>query len=284
MNIRRAAIKSLVIIMLQRIWNRWMTVESCVFDWEENEGDDETMLWEQALMQLLPSKENFCASDDGTAVRHVQQTETWDCGIACMLMAVRWLQLLPDTTTNIEEERRWMLNKVDTESIWSMDLVYLLEAYKKKDLLLNNTIPSFNYLFCSKTMQVDQDHKDLSFYQKAFHKDQVRVTQLFQQAQTEHWNLLQLADLGLNQVMELVRRPDCIAIALVDHAILQQKKNATTPYTGHYIVVYGVVHGDSLLIHNPTSSLATEYISSSLFEKAWRAKGTDNDIIFLLKQ
>ena len=87
----------------------------------------------------------------------------------------------------------------------------------------------------------------------------------------------------MTQVLELVRRPDCIAIALVDHAILLQRSHRT-PYSGHFIVLSGVRCTDGQLqIHNPTSMSDTDFIAPSLFEKAWTAKGTDKDIIFLVE-
>ncbi len=187
-------------------------------------------------------------------------------------MALQWLQR---KAISVDEERLEIFKTVGTESIWSIDLVHLLETYKAKNF-------QFSYLFCSKTLTVDQAHKDLSFYQTAFNNDQVRVTRLFERAHDQKWNLLQV-DLTVTQVLELVRRPDCIAIALVDHAILLQRSHGSQ-YAGHFIVLSGVRCSDGQLqVHNPTGMHDTDFIAPSLFEKAWTAKGTDKDIIFLVK-
>lgn len=259
--------------MLQGFWNRWIRAESS-WIWDCTDDDDATKRWQEALIQLIPAtkESHLCDVNDDTRPPCVKQIETWDCGIACLLMALQWLQR---KSINLEEERLQIFETVGTESIWSIDLVHLLELYKSPSL-------QFSYLFCSKTLTVDQAHKDLSFYETAFNSDQVRVTHLFELAHNQNWNLLQV-DLTVTQVLELVRRPDCIAIALVDHAILLQKSHRT-PYSGHFIILSDVRRTDGQLqVHNPTSSCDTDFIAPSLFEKAWTAKGTDKDIIFLVK-
>ena len=270
---KRRVESPLIISMLQRFWNRLITAD---VPWDcdgNNDGQDDTR-WEEALLQLVPSSQKYSAhnGDDEIPPLHVKQTESWDCGIACLMMAMHWLHCKIE---NVEEERMRMFKFVGTQSVWSIDLVHLLETYAKRS-------SSFTYLFCSKTLQVDQAHSQLSFYQKAFHSDQIRVTRLFERAHNQGWNLLQL-DLTLMQVLELVRRPDCIAIALVDHATLLQRMHITQ-YSGHFIVLSGIRNEDGLLqVHNPTSMNGTDFISPCLFEKAWKAKGTDSDIIFLVK-
>jgi len=106
-----------------------------------------------------------------------QQTETWDCGIARLLMVLSCLQKLGGVS------KAQMLETVGkTQSIWSMNLVRTLQEYRSS---------SFSYLFCSKALHVDRQHQHLSFYcNKAFDADCDRVTNLFQRAQEEGWNLL----------------------------------------------------------------------------------------------
>lgn len=260
--------------MLQSFWNRLITA-TVFWDCDANNDGQNDKNWEDALLQLVPSSQNYRShsGDEDVPPPHVKQTESWDCGIACLIMAMYWLNCKIE---NVEEERMRMFKFVGTESVWSIDLVHLLETYGRRS-------SPFTYLFCSKTLQVDQAHSELSFYQKAFHSDQIRVTRLFQQAHNQGWKLLQL-DLTLTKVLELIRRPDCIAIALVDHATLLQR-NHVTQYSGHFIVLSGIRDKDGLLqIHNPTSLNHADWISPCLFEKAWKAKGTDSDIIFLVKQ
>jgi hypothetical protein len=275
-------------------------------DWEEEDFTaSDAELWEQGLAQLsLPSTTKRGSGGGDEFDVHVRQKETWDCGIACLLMALRWLhrtttKQLDDegqnaTTSNADldsERRAWILETAGTESVWSIDLVSILEKYRKK----NQDVVDFTYLFSSKTLEVDQEHKDLKFYEKAFGDDEARVSKLFARAQRKQWNLIVQHQLRLDQVLELVCRPDCIAIALVDNNTIlaaqkrkkgesEKKKKTNLPFAGHYIVLSGLSRNGEMQIHNPAISKKIKCMSLALFEKAWRAQGTDNDILFLVRQ
>lgn len=316
----------IVIMALQHLWKQWMTGEQpcttgIICDWEEEHFAADAERWQQGLSRLsipertttglshnVPRTRNDSDSadsddDSGEVKIHVKQTETWDCGIACLLMALKWLHKSQirnsdNTTRNAHELNRerksWMLQTAGTESIWSIDLVFIMEEYKMKMQKASSEHRiDFTYLFSSKTLEVDEEYKDLRFYEKAFGTDQARVSRLFDRAQQEDWNLVVQHHLRLDQLMELICRPDCIAIALVDNnTILMHERNSSdkkqkkksTHYAGHYIVLSGLTANGDLQIHNPAKSKIMQCMPLSLFEKAWRAKGTDNDILFLVKQ
>jgi len=275
------------------MWDHCVLTETWgAFGWRDSMDKSQRDLerWERALVPLVGEITNAKVSADSKVftekaeLTHVTQIESWDCGIACLLMTLRWLRDRSDTKRTLsrdeEKERTWMLKTVTSESIWSIDLVHLLQKIRNRRIL------GFNYLFASKALQVDQHHRDLSFYEEAFSDDQSRVTELFNQAKEQGWPLIQLEhQLDLTQVVQLVSRSDCIAIALVDNTILMQKLDTDT-YAGHYIIISGVETNEKndliFQIHNPDSSKPIEYITSSLFEKAWRARGTDEDIIFIV--
>ena len=238
---------------------------------------------EDAIRQLFPTKQvalQFCL-DAPTNLVHVKQMDLWDCGIACLQMVMAWLR--PDGA----ESREWMLQTVGTESIWSIDLMYLLSTMIEQE--------DATYLLCSKNMGVDESHLALGYYQKAFSRDEVRVRQRFDQAACSGWPLLCIRHLGLAQVVRLVSRDDCIAIVLLDNSILRQRVGAT--YAGHYVILCGISfepqhlkHADGekasycMVIKNPARLAETTYVSPSRFEKAWRATGTDDDILFVAKK
>jgi Guanylylate cyclase len=239
---------------------------------------------EDALRQFLfPTKQvarQFCL-DAPTNLVHVKQKDLWDCGIACLQMVMAWLR--PDGA----ESREWMLRTVGTESIWSIDLMYLLSTMIEEE--------DASYLLCSKTMGVDESHLALGYYQKAFSRDEVRVRKRFDQAACSGWPLLCIEHLGLAQVVRLVSRDDCIAIVLLDNSILRQRVGAT--YAGHYVILCGISfeqehlkHADGkkslycMVIKNPARLAETTYVSPSRFEEAWRATGTDDDILFVAKK
>ena len=267
-----------------------------------------------------------------TTLVHVSQKETWDCGVACLQMVLRWLRDThkrngsdndndngsdstdPNSLESLEEkERQWMLDSIGTESIWSIDLVAML----RKVMLAEPTTIQASYVLCSKVLEVDQDHHNLGYYQKAFRKDEIRVNDLFQEARQEEWPLLRTDHFPLDRLLTLLSRPDTVAIALVDSSILAGKEKRG--YAGHYIVLVGttttattvakkspcnnhddddddavehqdnesnntiVDNGTRIVAHNPARSCrhALEYLTPEKFEKAWRAQGTDEDILFV---
>mmetsp|Transcript_20180 Transcript_20180/g.29953 ORF Transcript_20180/g.29953 Transcript_20180/m.29953 type:complete len:281 (-) Transcript_20180:273-1115(-) len=278
--------------MMQSLWNWCILPLTWIgFSWQNlidkpKKGVDK---WDQALSLFLSSNTNESTNlrsrlrVDKPEYFHIQQTESWDCGIACLLMVLRWLRdnLSSPEKKSFDEQadRVWALKTVNTESIWSIDLVHVLQQIRKTKKL------KFSYLFASRALEVDLHHQHLSYYEESFLDDQIRVTRLFQQAKEEDWSLIKLdAQLDLVQVASLVGRPDCLAIALVDNMVLMQKAESSN-YAGHYIIISGV-HSDkeTFQIHNPDSLNPMDYISFPIFEKAWRAQGTDEDIIFLIAE
>jgi Guanylylate cyclase len=236
---------------------------------------------------LFPSQQvspQWC-HDAPTTLPHVKQSELWDCGIACLQMIMAWIR--PDRITTI---RQSMLLAVGTESIWSIDLIYLLATMLHED--------EASFLLCSKTLGVDARHGALRYYQKAFSEDEVRLSQRFQEAARLHWPVLCLQHISMTQVLRLISRSDCVAIVLLDNSILRQKVGATT-YAGHYVLLCGISyenqhlcqvdknepHSDyCMVIKNPAKADETSYISPSRFEEAWRATGTDDDVLFVVKR
>jgi len=118
--------------------------------------------------------------------------------------------------------------------------------------------------------------------------------------------------LPLTLVMNAVSHPQCIAIALLDNTRLHEtiaadKNNDGARYVGHYVVVCGCSsqpqhlasareqdgetesandrEDRSLVLKNPgQDSSPTMYVLPSRFERSWRASGTDDDIVFLIRQ
>lgn len=206
-------------------------------------------------------------------------------------MILAWLR--GDTIANSAEERQWMLDTLETQSVWTIDLFLLLDTMCFRD----NRI-SASYLLCSKTLGVNRQHNSLHYYQKAFSGDQSRVEDLFATADKMGLNLLCLAHLGLYQVMCLVALDNVVAIVLLDNSILRNRGNT---YGGHYVVLCGMSCDPShvqdakrndpnsiddycLVVKNPASKKETDYVTPFLFNEAWRSKGTDDDIIFVAKR
>lgn len=216
-------------------------------------------------------------------VRATQQ-ETWDCGIACLLMALQWARHDEESTNTFE--RQEILQDVATKSIWSADLVWLLRRY----------IPRYGlplrYLFSSQVLEVNTSLGQLDYYKSTFSKDRDRIQQIFSRIKQEQLPVIQQQRLALRRIARLVCEPNCIAIALVDNSILLGKNRQ---YAGHYILLLGIsvdVAGLTtsykvcFVVQNPANrpcSVDCHRLSFELFEKTWRAAGTDEDIIFLVR-
>lgn len=250
----------------------------------------------------------------------VQQLESWDCGIACLLILLRWVrddniyETLPEFTSvmsDVEAQKyRSLRNAINTESIWTADLVFQLDSLFHES--------SVRYLFCSKTFQVQKDYKDVGYYQAAFRTDEQRVTSIFDKLKSNLCDCMHCVPNGipLHVVLNTVSHSNCIAIVLIDNAILRRKQPLAsscrheTFYVGHYVILCGVSrHPDHLISareleacvdgttienegestfcivlcdpgqHSPSFS----FVLPHRFERSWRARGTDEDIIFFSK-
>lgn len=104
-------------------------------------------------------------------------------------MILAWLRD-EDNVNEVSKNREWMLESLGTKSIWTIDLI----------VLLNNMCQAegwnFSLLFCSKTLGVDREHRSLHYYEKAFGKDQIRIDRLFAQTNDLGLNMVCLSHLG----------------------------------------------------------------------------------------
>ena len=254
-------------------------------------------------------------------IRHIHQADTWDCGLACVQMVMYWLDRNSKAATspdNQEKHRKWMMDFVETKSLWTIDLVILLQH------MLQEASSSSTYVFCSSNFGVDESYNKLHYYRDAFSADEVRVRKLFNIAEKQNFPLMQVHHMSLNVLISLVLRENVVAIVLVDNNIFtQQDKNQfsqphnvetaiditnnetdDSSYSGHYVVLVGIstdkndvqmskmnsrteddtgVHNYCLVIKNPGVYKEIQFVTPTLFEKSWRAKGTDEDVILIAK-
>jgi len=313
-----------------------------------------------------------------SAIRHVKQRDNWDCGIACVQMVFDWLggdggssssvfmsgaEATNLSAAGVDQEDRTradILEAVQTRSVWTVDLVLLLDRYIKKNMLrggddqtgVGEDAVVASYLFTSTTLEVNAAFSEFAYYQKAFDRDKERVRCIFEIVRREQMPVLRVPNLSLERVVRLVSRPNCIAIVLVDNSILtggdpcRRRKPATasndsihpsellaagegdakpaSTYAGHYILLTDIVpkatttesssptaasegtnnssdgedrdvhnndDGDhpagsypySMAIVNPANDQPRTIISARRFLRAWKAPGTDEDVIFIVK-
>jgi hypothetical protein len=155
-------------------------------------------------------------------------------------MILRWLspkqteyssQMIPEEKLKRQE----LLQCIGSESIWTADIVLQLQS------LLQNE--NADYIFCSKNLTVDDDHRDVGYYRASFGRDKHRVQNAFSQLEKCSTNLFSTSCLPLPIVMNAVCNPNCVAIVLLDNHTLYAKKtdnNRKDEYVGHYVVLCGI--------------------------------------------
>lgn len=276
----------------------------------------EVAILEQIIDRLcIRCVSNYPARRQATQITHIKQVDAWDCGLACIQMVIGWLN---NDTCNITQEekevqREWMMSSVKAKSLWTIDLVVLLQ--NMLDLDTSNNLTSSSYLFCSKQFGIDESYNNFHYYKDAFSEDEIRVKSLFEKAEHQSLPLMQVSHMSLNILIDLVSRENVVAIVLLDNTIFNHQNNmangeATSnddqpdiSYSGHYVVLCGVsrdkndinlsimnsqrddseTHSYCLVIKNPGVWKETQFVTPSLFETSWRAKGTDEDIILVAK-
>ena len=246
-----------------------------------------------------------------TTIKHIKQVDTWDCGLACIQMVIDWLN--DSCNTAIEEQkeqRKWMMDFVKAKSLWTIDLVMLLQHML--EIHSNKVTSSSSYLFCSNHFGIDESYNTFDYYKDAFSEDEIRVKSLFDKAKQNNLPLMQVSHMSLNILIELVSRDNVVAIVLLDNAIFNNTATGETTfdvdrsdesYSGHYVVLCGVsrdqndinianinsirddseTHNYCFVIKNPGIWKETQFVTPSLFESVWRAKGTDEDVILVAK-
>lgn len=246
-------------------------------------------------------------------------------------MTLRWLRDV-DIETNSGltseevDERKLLLESAVTRSIWTVDLLRLLESLLKKqnDNPRQPNHSNASYLFCSEVHGVNHSHSTTGYYAKAFDNDSVRVSKIFDEIVRQQLPMLCPFHLKFREVLEVASFKNCIAIVLVDNYVLMHPliheldKNSkeedggtlstanhnTDTYAGHYVILCGKSFDSDhikralawerktynserdsycLVLSNPGIPDQTMFVTPQLLERAWRAEGTDCDIIFIAK-
>jgi len=138
-----------------------------------------------------------------------------------------------------------LLNSANTQSIWTVDLVMLLENMlrsmdtpKQKSPDDDNNKNDSNseqrqlepnhdnttYLFCSEVMGVNTSHSTTGYYEAAFSNDSERVTGICEDMSTLELPQLCPFHLEFRQLIDLISHPHCVAIVLVDNNILMESQ------------------------------------------------------------
>jgi len=275
------------------------------------------------------SQHSCVATATSVLVPHVAQMDHWDCGLACLLMILKWVQSqttqwppivdmschrhpsTPPTSLHYTsrssvsvpsstpppyqlqllllslrqqdwlQTRELMRKIIGTDSVWTIDLVLLLQTIfcGRTDSGVDiDTPPPITYLFCSKLLQFNETYNRFQYYRHAFSADQSRVPDLFARAREARWPMLQTSHLDLHVVVDIVSRQDSVAIALVDCRILNRSVESdanissvdsllgSSSYSGHYILLCGIsTNPDNIRqAHEYSSSGATRTTTADI--------------------
>ncbi len=192
-----------------------------------------------------------------TRITRIAQHDTWDCGIACLLMISLWLRDvkvhdLAEAGNKRSLERKWLMLEVGTESIWTSDLMWQLQYWKTNrkpwwsfvtrlgggifdhTSFQEESKRHITFVLASKEiMNADESYRNFEYYQNAFEEDQSRVASTFQKLREHNVPMLQTGTqtccdgeeckkgLHLSTIIEVVEREDCVAIVLLDNNVLQ---------------------------------------------------------------
>ena len=155
----------------------------------------------------------------------------------------------------------------------------------------------------------DKTYSSIGYYKDAFTSDEIRVNNLFDIAEKQVLPLLETSNLTLQVLADIVSRKGVVAIVLLDNRILKNESNeASTTYCGHYVILCGISRHEKdisiaqlnavsveeedaqnddlnpdfcMILKNPGIYKQVEYVSPCVFDKARKALGTDQDVIFI---
>ena len=256
-----------------------------------------------------------------TQFPHCRQQTTWDCGVACTQMVLRWLR--PSRYSQIDEciplsfdeisERKWIIDACESQSIWTIDIIIILQRLFDEELRQSFDFPlsgsdngddgweDARYLYLSKRFGVDETYKTYGYYRDAFERDESRVMKRFVLAKELNLPMCE-TQIDLETLVDVISRDQCIAMVLIDNAVL---KRSGDDYAGHYVLLVGISTDNQdiaqaesycgkevdpsssiphcLVIKNPNRPECISFVTPSLFEKAWKADGTDQDLILIAK-
>ncbi|XP_043714497.1 guanylyl cyclase 1-like [Telopea speciosissima] len=223
-------------------------------------------------MNIVRSYSSSLPHSHFVEVPHISQLHSWDCGLACVSMVLR--------TLDIGHCDLHALGKLcHTTSVWTVDLAYILQKF------------SVSFCFFTITLGVNPKFSVETFYKEQLTNDLVRVDRLFQQA-LEAGISIQRRSISGEEISILILSGKYIVIALVDQSKLDQAWledvcdsrfcGRDSGYTGHYIVVCGYdASRDEFEIRDPANTRKSTWISLQCLDEAHKSFGTDEDLILI---
>ncbi|KAJ2000899.1 hypothetical protein GGI04_003963 [Coemansia thaxteri] len=154
-------------------------------------------------------------------VSKVLQQDSWDCGLACVCMILRTFGY---TTCTIAQLAR----QAQTDSIWTIDLAYLLHHFLRAD-----------FTYYTKCLGINPEHTQHDFYRQDLDDDEARVQRLFARARRDA--VIQIVEIviPLIDLKRFLVHRQYVAILLVDSAMIkciacEKFRRAATAHASHH--------------------------------------------------
>lgn len=241
-----------------------------------------------------------------SAVPHVRQRLSWDCGLACVEMVLRGVgsEVTP-------EELREL---VGTASVWTVDLAFLLAA--------RGVLP----VYCTLQVGCNPGFTSEQFYAERLRDDRDRVERLFARALAQRQPRIEERAVSRAELCSHLSAGSAVAIVLVDRRRLypaqsppqgaaqafasalhgaimpsvrrllggrveaprpppapHEREGGGSGFTGHYILLLGLSPGDrdAYVMHDPARACGLVPISCEALDRARCAFGTDEDVLLI---
>ncbi|XP_037933277.1 protein GUCD1-like isoform X2 [Teleopsis dalmanni] len=214
-------------------------------------------------MEAIPPQKHY-------NLTHYQQRYNWDCGISCILMILTSTQrqhFIDNFLTICKEEGFG-------SSTWSIDLCYLLRRYDVR------------HEYFTKTLGIDPNYNQHSYYTKIIDKDEKRVTRKFKEASSHGIRVEQRTVDMQTLIHHLGRKGPIIMLtnaSLLTCEICKKHVLENFGYAGHYIVLCGYdIKLNKIFYRNPeVHDGHVCQCSTASLDVARKAYGTDEDVIFI---
>lgn len=170
-----------------------------------------------------------------------------------------------------------------TDSIWSIDLAYLLRRY------------SLEATYYTITKGVRPEYRKQEFYRNQLPEDTKRVNKLFQTANCDGVHVVQKT-VSIEEIRDAVLEGNRLILVLLDKRLMRcsncdrsaaptktlSSSKSSPGFLGHYVLLYAYNPvSDSFLMKDPAKRQETCVISGENLDEARFTFGTDQDIIFI---
>ncbi len=223
----------------------------------------------KALWHYFYGQDDDCNSNEAIVEYFEEQKGLYDCGLCCVKMVLKWHNINGYSEFNVHKIVNEHEISTFTTPLWTIDLYCFLRTHNVNCIMFTTTIGVNPALY------------DIDWYNRHINIDLKRVQDKFALAEHNQW-IIKNVSLTMSEIIsKFIDSNNIIAIILVDSNIL----NCTgkLDYSGHFIVLSAYKSETNKFEYvNPSSNKPFyKYIDVDKLEKARKAIGTDDDLIFI---